>query len=125
LSKLEVIEIDAAPLSVALLMKCGAFHSHQDGRWRFSPYGGETVYCNDPTEQFPHRAEFGHGLGAVACLDPPMYASIYRDGTRGLSDWDPRREGRMRLLYPAAKPEERAKETWLADIFSAGGLLAV
>lgn len=119
MAKLETIEIDPAPANVAAMMGKGHFHSHQDGRWRYSPFGGETVYCNDPTERFPLRADFPNGWGAAACPDAGIFARIYGDGTRGLTEWEARRETMLMHLYAPRHEGERAQRAWIAGQFGA------
>lgn len=81
--KLETIAIDTSPENVAAMLECGLFHAHFDGRWRYSPFKGETAYCNDPTEQFALR---GDGVA----VDPAtrLFALYHWDGTRGLRWFD-------------------------------------
>lgn len=112
------IEIDPAPENVAAMMERGQFHSHQDGRWRFSPYGGETVHVNDPTERFEARAEFGKGVAAAVCRAAGLFARIHHDGTRGLLRWE---SSVLRLWdhYGPRDEHERAQREWIEAAFTA------
>lgn len=121
MAKLQTIQIDPAPANIAAMMQRGGFHSHQDGRWRYSPYGGETVYVNDPTERFESRAEFGNGVGAAVCRAEEIYARIHKDGTRGLRTWNWCSERRLWDTYAPRYPEEAAQREWLAAAFGVEG----
>lgn len=114
---MKTIQIDDSPAAVAAMMQHGRFHSHQDGRWRYSPYGGETVHCNDPTAQFPLRASFSHGWAAAACPEVGIFAAIYGDGTRGLTEWDAAREWKLSHLYAPRHDGERDQRAWIAAQF--------
>jgi len=91
--RLETCHIDTDPKTIAALLRGGMFHSHQNGIWRYTPHSAndeftETVYVNDPTEQFPIKASFDKGYGCAVCPDVRLYALIFRDGTRGMYFWD-------------------------------------
>jgi hypothetical protein len=117
MSALATIKIDDTPENVAAMMARGQFHSHQDGRWRYSAFGGDTAYCNDPTAKFDARAAFDGGLGAAVCKAPAMFAAIHRDGTRGLTMWDADRERQLWFIYRAQSDGERARREWIAAQF--------
>lgn len=113
-AKLQTITIDSNPANVAAMMARGFFHSHQDGRWRYSPFGGETTYCNDPTERFPLRAEFPNGWSAAADPGAGIFARIYSDGTRGLDAWgDGKTHQRVAMLYAPRHEGERQQREWI------------
>lgn len=117
MARLPEIQIDSSPASVAEMMTRGFFHSHPDGRWRYSPFGGETAHCNDPTEHFPLRASFSHGWGAAACPDHKIFARYYGDGTRGLTEWEDRRERLLARTYAPRHAGEREQRAWIARAF--------
>lgn len=100
------ISIDTAPANVLAMLAAGSFHSHQDGKWRFSPYGGETVYCDDPTEQFPIRCE----LGAI-CGN--LFSHVFSDGTRGLYVYDEKGLAVLWQIYGPTSEHERSFRAWL------------
>lgn len=111
------IQIDDAPANIAAMLERGAFHSHQDGQWRYSAWGGDTVYVNDPTAQFDAHATFPKGRGAAVCKAPALFACIYGDGTRGLTDWDGDRERLLWHIYSAKDDGERQQREWIAAQF--------
>ena len=117
MSKLATIQIPTDPATIKAMMAAGRFHSWQDGRWRYSPYGGETVYCNDPTEQFSPRVEFGKGRAAAICKPQGIYAVYYGDGTRGLCEWDADLHTKLRLLYGFSHVSEREQYDYLEKEF--------
>ncbi len=105
-------QIDTAPANIAAMLAVGSIHAHQDGRWRYSPHGGETVLVNDPTEQFDTRATFG-GVDVAACCNPPLFAVHYRDGTRGLNAWAATNYPLLWQLYGPSNDAERQWRAWV------------
>ena len=120
---IETCRIDPDPLNIKRLMMSGMFHSHQDGRWRYTPHRGndeltETVYVNDPTEQFPIRATFENGYGCSACPDVGLYVIIHPDGTRGMRRWDARLFLAYGLRYSARSEGEAQMRAFLERTFN-------
>lgn len=111
------IEIDADPVNIAAMMEVGALHSHQDGRWRYSRYGGETAYVNDPTVSFEDRAEFAGGRAAAVCRSLGLIATIYGDGTRSITTWRGDIQPVLWQIYGAKDPGEREQRDWIAAHF--------
>ena len=111
------ITIDDSPANIAAMMKRGQFHSHQDGAWRYSPYGAETVYVNDPTAQFENRATFSHGYGAAVCVAAGLVAFFYFDGTRSAQPWDAKQQLHVWQLYGPKRPGEREMREWVEAAF--------
>lgn len=100
--------------TIAAMAARGHFHAHQDGRWRYSPFGGETSYCSDPTSEFPMRAEFnGRAVGCAPRIG--LYFLFHRDGTRGMTTWDRDRELVLRQLYPPYDETHRMQRDWLFE----------
>ena len=106
------ILIDTSPASIAKLCEKGHFHSHQDGRWRYSPFNGETHYCNDPTTDFTERAEF-NGRACGIHREANLYFVFHRDGTRGLGLWDPDLQWKVWLQYKGMNPTHAAQMEWI------------
>lgn len=113
MTKLDTITISDDPANVRDMMERGSFHSHQDGRWRYSPYGGATTYCNDPTAQFPVRAEFSDNQAGAACPALGIYAHIHSDGTRGLRTYSETSERVLAQIYGPRNAGEREFREWL------------
>lgn len=118
MGKLSTIEIDDAPENVAAMMDRGHFHAWQDGMWRYSPFGGETVYCNDPTAKFDAQAQFSDGVTGAVHVGLCLMARRYRDGTRGLDRWDARRTPVVWQMYAPAYPGDREWREWIASHFT-------
>lgn len=118
MSKLASLQIDATPANVAELMKRGHFHAHQDGRWRYSPYGAETVYVNDPTEHFDARETFANNRGAAVCVGLSLVAYDYQDGTRGLWWWDEMKQAVLDQLYGFKDDGARQTREWVKARFA-------
>lgn len=110
---MQTIEIDDSPASVAELLTKGHLHSWQDGKWRYSEWRAETVYCNDPTRLFAARASFANGYAGAADPDSKLFACIYPDGTRGVHLFDEMKERVLAQIYgPRSKGEAEFRE-WL------------
>lgn len=118
MSKLDFMQIDATPANVAEMMTRGQFHAHQDGRWRFSPYGAETVYVNDPTEHFDARESFPNNRAAAVCLPFALVAYHYQDGTRGLWRWDDLQQAVLDQLYVFKDDGARQTREWVKARFA-------
>jgi hypothetical protein len=113
---LPIFEIDNTPECVKELMSKGSFFSHFDGRWRYMPYGGEVHYTDsDPTEHFPHKAEFKNACAGAACPELGIYAQIHGDGTRGLREFDRDRTLVLNQIYAPRHDGEREFRKWLLD----------
>lgn len=112
MTKLASITIDTSPANIADMMSRGQFHSHQDGRWRYSPFDGETVYVNDPTEQFDAHETFAQRCAGAVCRSYGLYAQVFSDQTRGLNRWDAKRTGLLWQLYSPSYPGERQFREW-------------
>ena len=114
MTRLQFVEIDATPANVADMMTRGHFHAHQDGRWRYSPFGGETVHVNDPSEHFDAREAFANNRAAAVCKSLGLVAYHYADGTRGLWRWDAMKQAVLDQLYGFRDQGERDCRAWVA-----------
>ncbi len=124
------IQIDASPSNIAEMKRGGMFHSHQDGRWRFTPNGPElTVFVNDPTEQFPVKETFSNGIAGAACPDLALFAHIHGDGTRGMRCFERDTQLVLNHMYSPRSNGEREFREWLLSVMhrdhvAEGGLAA-
>jgi len=116
MATLEMIQIDDSPANVLAMMGAGQFHAHQDGRWRYSPYGGDTAHVNDPTAKFPERRSFGDHLEACAHPGAALFAIRWSDGTRGLTLWKADSQRMLWQMYGPRNAEERDMRDWLAGL---------
>lgn len=114
---MNAIHIDTKPANIVEMMTRGQFHSHPDGRWRYSPYGAETVHVNDPTEHFEPRVDFAKGWGAATCKGHGIFALFYGDGTRSLNKWDERSFTRLWHLYAPRHDGERDQRAHIEAAF--------
>jgi hypothetical protein len=117
MTKLATITIDTAPANIAAMSETGRFHSWQDGNWRYSGHGLETVHCNDPTEQFDARATFGN-CEVSAHIGTGLFSQSYRDGTRGIEKWDDKHRAIVWQIYKADYPEMQKCRDWLLSAFT-------
>lgn len=112
------IEIDTTPANIVKMMEKGQFHSHQDGQWRYSPYGSDTVYVNDPSEHFSARAQFPNKRAAAICKDFGLIATFFQDGTRSITKWDQSSQPVLWQIYGAKDEGERMQRDWIKSKFS-------
>jgi hypothetical protein len=110
------VEIDTAPAVVAAMMAGGHFHTHQDRRWRFSPFGGDTVHVSDPTAGFDASASFG-AWRVAASREAGLFFVGYQDGTSGLYAW-PDNWPMVWQLYSPKGEHERALRAWVQEFFA-------
>lgn len=113
---MKFVEIDTAPATIAAMIAGGMFHTHQDGQWRFSPFGGETALVSDPTAGFDAAATFGR-LRVAACREPALFAVGYSDGTSALHKW-PDNWPVMWQIYAARGGHETALRAWVQEFFA-------
>lgn len=116
MSALPSIIIDDTPANVATMLARGFFHSHQDGRWRYSPFGGETAHCNDPTARFELHESFPNDRAASADPASGLVARVYRDGTRSVNRWDRAQQNVLDHLYGPADAGDKASRDWLLRV---------
>ncbi len=117
---MKTITIDNDPANIRAMMAVGHFHSHQDGRWRYSPFGGGTVHVTpSPIARFEKSADLSHGYAAAAHPTAGLFARIYGDGTRGVYEWNSRHEHVLAQLYGPRNAGCAAQRKWFFDTFDA------
>lgn len=99
--------------TIAAMCEKGHFHAHQDGRWRYSPFGGETHYCSDPTTEIRERTEID-GCACGIDRDANLFFIFHRDGTRGLQAWDAKLQWAVWHRYGGGlNPTHTAQMQWI------------
>ena len=109
------LETIQAPRSVPELldmMTRGTFHSHQDGRWRYSDWKSDCVYCADPSPLFPVAYE-----SQRAIPEHKVYLQVHHDNTRGIRVFN---QDTITIwhIYGARTDKELHERAWLAQVMA-------